>query len=211
MFYVENAFLYWNRTLRAIADKYITNVGDSARLFALSNLATVDAAMTAWQAKTQYNLWRPITAIQLGDTDGNRSTVGDPSWQPFLTTPNYPDYTSGATSNAGATTEMLKLFFRTDRVNFSVIGPGVNNVRDYTRFSDAADDVVDARVYQGIHFRFADKAGRASGSRVARWVYKYFLRSLDGDEFDFVRMLDIVEEVDVVDDLEEEQDEDDAE
>ena len=209
MFYSENAFLYWNRTLRALADRYLTNVGDSARLFALSNLATVDAAMTAWQAKTQYNLWRPITAIQLGDTDGNRSTVGDASWQPFLATPNYPDYTSGANSNAGATTEILKLFFRTDRVDFSVVGP--TSSRFYTRFSDAADDVVEARILQGIHFRFADTAGRSSGMRVARWVYKYFLRSLDGDEFDFVRTLDTVEEVDVLDDLEDGQDEDDAE
>jgi hypothetical protein len=210
VFYSENAFLYWNRTLRSIIDRYVTNVGDSARLLALANLAAVDAAMTSWQAKTQYNLWRPITAIQLGDTDGNRATVGDSNWQPLNATPNYPDYTSGANSNSGAVTEMLKLFFRTDRVNFSVIGPGVDNVRNYTRFSDAANDVVEARILQGIHFRFADIAGRSSGQRVARWVYKYFLRSLDGDEFDFVRTLDTVEEVDA-DDLEDGQDEDDAE
>ena len=210
-FYTENAFLYWNRTLRSIIDRYVTNVGDSARLLALANLASVDAAMTSWQAKTQYNFWRPITAIQLGDTDGNRATVGDSNWQPFIATPNYPDYTSGANSNSGAVTEMLRLFFRTDRVNFSVIGPGVNNVRNYTRFSDAANDVVEARILQGIHFRFADTAARSSGQRVARWVYKYFLRSLDRDEFDFVRTLDTYEEIRDVEAYDDGQDDDDAE
>jgi hypothetical protein len=162
-------------------------------MFALVNIAMADALMTSWQTKIQYNFWRPVTAIQLGDTDGNRATIGDPTWQPLYATPNYPDHTSGASSLAGAAAEMLKLFFRTDRVNFSVIG--ANSVRDYTRFSDVAQDVVDARIYMGIHFRFPDMAGRTSGSRVARYVYKHFLRSVDGDEFEFVRRLDSIEAV----------------
>jgi hypothetical protein len=99
---------------------------------------------------------------------------------------------------------MLRLFFRTDRVNFSLIGATSN--RDYTRFSDVATDVVDARIYMGIHFRSPDAAGRSSGQR-----YRYFLRSLDGDEFDFVRSLDTFEEVDGVEGDSEGQDDDDAE
>jgi hypothetical protein len=209
VFHSGNTLALWNQTLRALADQYVKNVGDSARLFALVNMAMADAAMTAWQQKIQYNVWRPDTAIQLGDSDGNRSTVGDPTWRPLFPNPNYPDYTSGANSLAGAATEMLRLFFRTDRVNFSMVGP--TNSRFFTRFSDAADEVVEARICMGIHFRFADTAAKASAKRVGRWAYRYFLRSLDGDEFDFVRSLDIFEEVDVVDDDVEGQDDDDAE
>jgi hypothetical protein len=210
VFYSDGPPLYWNRTLRNLTDRYIRDVGESARMFALVNIAMTDALLTSWQTKIQYNFWRPVTAIQLGETDGNRATVGDPTWQPLFTTPNYPDHTSGASSLAGAAAEMLKLFFRTDRVNFSVIG--VNGNRDYTRFSDAADEVCDARIYMGIHFRFPDLAGRSAGQRVSRWAYKYHLRSLDGDDFDFVRSLDSYEDLGDEDvDGDDGQDDDDAE
>jgi hypothetical protein len=208
VFYSDSPPNYWNRTMRWPTDRYITDVGDSARMFALVNIAMADAIMTSWQSKIHHNVWRPSTAIQLGESDGNRRTVGDPSWQPLFANPNYPDYTSGANSLGGAATEMLRMFFRTDRVNFSVIG--VNSNRDYTRFSDAGSDVVEARIYMGIHFRFADVAARSSGQRVARWVYRYSLRSADGDEFDFVRALDTYEEIDPVEEMVG-QDDDDAE
>ncbi len=209
VFYSDNPPFYFNRTLRALADKYITNVGDSARLFALVNMAMIDAGITSWQSKLQFNYWRPVTAIQLGNSDGNRHTVGDPAWQPLYATPNYPDYTSGASALAGAVAEMLRMFFRTDRVNFTMIGATGN--RDYTRFSDMATDVVDARIFMGIHFRFPDEAGRSSGQRVARWAYKYSLRALEGDEFDFVRTLDTFEEIHAAKDAGDGQDDDDAE
>ena len=209
VFHSGNTLVLWNQTLRSLADQYITNVGDSARLFALVNMAMADAAMTAWQAKIQYNVWRPVTAIQLGDSDGNRSTVGDPTWQSLFPAPNYPDYTSGANSLSGAATEMLRLFFRTDRVNFSMIGANTN--RFFTRFSDVAKEVIDARMYMGFHFRFADTAARSSAMRVARWAYKYYLRSRDGDEFDFVRTLDTIEDINLLSDEEDGQDQDDAE
>ena len=169
--------------------------------------------MTAWHAKIQYNVWRPITAIRLGDSDGNRSTVGDPTWRSLFPSPNYPDYTSGANSLAGAATEMLRLVFRTDRVNFSMIGP--TSSRFFTAFSLAADEVVDARMYMGIHFRFADTMARTRATRVARWAYKYYLRALDGDEVDSVRSLDMIEDTDLIEDEENGQDngqdDDDAE
>jgi hypothetical protein len=139
--------------------------------------------------------------------------VGDPTWRPLFPNPNYPDYTSGANSLAGAATEMLRLFFRTDRVNFSMIGPTTS--RFFTAFSDAAKEVVEARMLMGIHFRFADETARSRAMRVARWAYKYYLRSLDGDEFAFVRTLDIMEDIDLIENEEDNQDDwqndDDAE
>jgi hypothetical protein len=187
-FYSENFFAQWNRALRAIADAHVTDIGDSARLFALANLATADAMITAWDSKIHYNVWRPITAIQEGDDDGNPRTAGDSSWQSLINNPNYPDYISGANIITAAMTKSLALFFGTNEMTFDVTSNAplaVVKTRTYHRFSDAARDVVDARVYLGIHFRFADTAARTQGRRVAAWVFKNYLRPLsDCDDDD---------------------------
>jgi hypothetical protein len=103
-FYSETAPVLWNRALRAISTRYLHRSSDTARLFALANLATADALITCWDSKRFYAVWRPITAIREGDADGNPATVGDPAWQPLINNPNYPDYTSGANSVTGAMT-----------------------------------------------------------------------------------------------------------
>lgn len=185
-FYSENFFTQWNRALRGIANQHVHRIGDSARLFALANMAVADAVITSWDSKLHYVFWRPLTAIQEGDNDGNPYTVGDPAWQPLINNPNYPDYTSGANAVTGAMTRTLALFFGTDRLTFdvtSVAPQAMQKTRTYHRFSDAAQDVVDARVYLGIHFRFADTAARKQGQRVAEWVSGHYLLPLDDDHY----------------------------
>ena len=185
-FYSDNFLALWNRGLRDIAAAHVSNIGDSARLFALANLAMADAAITAWDSKRHYVFWRPVTAIQEGDNDGNPKTEGDTAWQPLINTPPYPDYTSGANNVTGAVTRALKLFFGTDHVTFSLSSNApqvLQKTRTYNRFSDAARDVVDVRIYQGIHFRFADVAGRSQGRHVASWAFKHFLLPV-GDQGD---------------------------
>jgi len=185
-FYVETAPVLWNRALRGIAARYLHKSGDTARLFALANLATADALITSWDSKRFYAVWRPVTAIQEGAADGNPATAGDPSWQPLINNPNYPDYTSGANVVTGAMTRTLELFFGTDKMAFEVtsLAPqAVQKVRRYYRFSDAARDVVDARVLLGIHFRFADTAARTQGRQVAVWTYNHFLLPLGRGEY----------------------------
>ena len=181
-FFSDNSIQYWNRTLRGIAETNLSSdLGGSARLFALANLAMADAVITAWNTKRYWNFWRPITAIHEGDNDGNPRTEGDADWVPFLPTPNYPDYTSGANNVSGSTSRMLKNFFGTDKMTFSIsssIAQAVQNPRWYTRFSDLADDIVDARIYEGIHFRFADEVARRQGTHVADWAFSHFLRPL---------------------------------
>jgi len=182
-FYVETAPVLWNRALRGIAARYLRKSSETARLFALANLATADALITCWDSKTHFAVWRPITAIQEGDADGNPATVGDASWQPLINNPNYPDYTSGANVVTGAMTRTLELFFATDKVAFEVTSAApqaVQKVRKYSRFSDAARDVVDARILLGIHFRFADLEARTQGRRVADWTFNHFLLPLGG-------------------------------
>lgn len=181
-FYADNAFLYWNRALQGLANTYLDNIGDSARLFALVNMAMADAAITAWDTKRYYNVWRPITAIQEGDNDGNPRTAGDPTWLSLIANPPYPDYSSGANNLSGSATRMLAHFFGTDEVTFSITSTfplAIQKTRTYSRFSDAAEDVVDARVYLGIHFRFADTMARRQGRHVADWAFRHFLRPLD--------------------------------
>jgi hypothetical protein len=180
-FYADNSVMYWNRALRSIATTYLTDVGDSGRLFALANIAMADSFITAWSAKTRWNVWRPLTAIHEGDNDGNDKTVGDPDWQSLIITPNYPDYTSGANSLSGAATTILAHFFGTDEVTFSITSntpQAIVTTRTYERFSDAADDIEDARVYLGIHFRFADVVARRQAKHVANWTFSHILRPL---------------------------------
>src|SRR5262249_11744275 len=104
LFYSDNFIVLWERTLRGIANANIDNLGDSARLFALANLAAADALITAWDSKKFWNFWRPITAIREGENDGNPETAGDSNWLPYLVTPAYPEYTSGANNLTGAMT-----------------------------------------------------------------------------------------------------------
>jgi hypothetical protein len=179
LFYSDNFIGLWERTLRGIADTNLHRIGESARLFALANIAAADAIITAWDSKRLYHFWRPVTAIPLGDTDGNPQTVGDPAWLPLIPTPTYPEYTSGANNLTGSITRTLRNFFGRDRFTFSVTSAAVNQTRTYQRFTDMADDVVNVRVYQGIHFRTADELGRRQGQHSADWAFAHVLRRID--------------------------------
>jgi hypothetical protein len=178
-FWSDNYAAQWNRALRAVATTYVNTIGDSARLFALANLSAADAIITAWNTKNRFPNWRPITAIQEGDNDRNRRTVGDRTWLPLINTPNYPDHSSGANNVSAAFTRALALFFGTEQVTFSVTSNAAlvaQTTRTFTSFSDASDEVVVARIYQGIHFRFADEEGQRQGRRVARWAFRHILQ-----------------------------------
>jgi hypothetical protein len=178
-FYSENFFNLLDRAVRGIALTHVTDIGDSARLFALVHIAGADAVISAWNNKRRYNFWRPSTAILEGDHDGNRHTVGDPSWLPFLNDPPYPDYTSGANSVTAAVMRTLARFFHSDVFTFDVTSTAplaVQKTRTYSRFSDVAADVVEVRILQGIHFRFADEWGRIQGTLAAELAFHRVLR-----------------------------------
>jgi hypothetical protein len=184
-FYADNFILLLNRMVSAIAAQHVDNLGDAARLFALVFLAVSDAGITAWDSKRHYAMWRPLTAIREGDNDTNSRTVGDPDWKPLINTPNYPTYTSGANNVTAAAAKTLSLFFKGDKMTFTVHSNyplAVQTDRTYTHFSDLMKDVVDVRILQGIHFRFDDEAARRQGQDVAKWVYQHVLRPLHGQD-----------------------------
>jgi hypothetical protein len=181
-FWSDNYLPQWNRALRAIAVAHVNDLGDSARLFALANLAAADAFIACWDSKYFYSYWRPITAIR--EDDGDARTDGDPNWEPLINTPPYPDYVSGANALTGAFTTALRKFFGTDEFSFTVtsnVALAVQKSRTYARFSQAAEEVVEARIFLGIHFRAADVQARKLGTRVARWTADKYLRPHGGN------------------------------
>jgi len=187
LFFNTNFLANYNQVARDVANARLSSIDDSARLFALVNLAIADAIITAWDSKRHFVAWRPVTAIQEGDNDGNPDTIGDPDWQPLINTPNYPEYTSGANNVTGAATRSLALFFGTDEMDFTLHTTNATapvQTLDYHRFSDVARDVVNARIWEGIHFRPADVQARKQGRHVAQWVFGHFLRSVDDDDHD---------------------------
>jgi len=182
-FYADNFVALAHRMLRGLAAKELDNSGDRARMLALTWVTAADGLIAAWTSKLEYPTWRPVTAIREGDADGNKHTVGDRNWEPLINTPNYPDQASGANTLMGGVTQMLKQFFGTDNVtfDFNSLHPKADpSVRTYHRFSDVSLDVVEVRIYQGIHFRSADEDGRRLGRTVAKWVFENALQPLGG-------------------------------
>ena len=178
-FWSVNFVTQLNEAARLLADEQVHDIGDNARLFALLNTAMADAAMAVWDSKIFYNVWRPITAIREGNDDPNKRTEGLAGWTSLFAAPPYPDYVSGANGLSGSFTGILRNFFGTDTMNFLVNSTSPNTTtptRHYTSFSQMAEEVVDARILLGIHFRFADVEARRLGERVAHWTFQKFLR-----------------------------------
>jgi hypothetical protein len=157
------------------------SVQQTARLFALLNVAMADAAIATWDAKYVYNLWRPITAIQQADSDDNPDTIADPNWSPLLNTPAFPEYVSGHSTFSAAAATVLARFFGTDHVFFTVGSDSVPGVtRSYTSFAHTAEEIALSRIYGGIHFLAADLDGLSMGRAIGEHVDNYFFLPLGG-------------------------------
>jgi hypothetical protein len=187
-FWADSGPVLWQNALRYISQRYVKDIGESARMFALAETAMADAQIACWDSKYFYNFWRPITAIRLGDQDGDPATVVDPTWQPLIDTPNFPEYPSGHADISAAVSHILQLFFGTDKLSFQMTTTNAlapQKTRSFTHFSQAEQEVIDARVYVGIHYRNSDTTAAAQGRRVADWVFKHYLRRVgrpDGDD-----------------------------
>jgi hypothetical protein len=186
-FWAGNFTVMMNATLRQVSDARVDDIADSSRLFAMATMASADTVIATWNDKAHFVFWRPDTAIHNGNLDGNPFTVADATWAPLIPNPPYPDYGSGANGYTASTMHALQRFFGRDRVDLTItttnIGPTTQDTRSFRRFSDVMDEVVDARVLLGIHFRFADTASRDLGKKVARYGdNNYFRRVGDHDD-----------------------------
>jgi hypothetical protein len=190
LFWLESSPLKWSRIARTVSVDTGLDLWENARLFGLLNMAMADGYIAMVDAKNHYNYWRPVTAIQTGDTDGNPDTVGDPTWTPLRPTPPDQDYPSGHSIEGGAAAEVLKQFFGTDLISFqdcSVTLPAGSTcsdpppapvLRSYTSFSQAADENAYSRILVGFHFRKAVEEGTAYGRKIGKRAVNHFLRPL---------------------------------
>lgn len=166
---------HWNVIAREVAARTKLSREESALLFAMLNTALADAAIVAWDMKYDTDLWRPITAIRLADTDGNPATEADPSWTPLIATPPFPTYTSGHSTFSGAAARLLARFVGGDDFPFVSRSDGLPGVlRSFGSFSQAADEAGRSRVYGGIHFEFDNSDGLATGRALGDWVWERF-------------------------------------
>jgi membrane-associated phospholipid phosphatase len=167
---------HWNQIAQSALTNFTFDLAEETRLFALLNLALADAGIVAWDAKYTYDLWRPITAIQNADLDGNLDTTADPTWQPLLNTPAHPEYLSGHSTFSGAAASLLAVFLGSDNVPFTIGSDGLPNVwRTYDSFSATAEEIGMSRIWGGIHFLSADLDGLNAGSQLGTYVFGNFL------------------------------------
>jgi len=152
------------------------DIVDAARMFAAADMSAADAVITVWHAKYVHGLWRPSTAINLADTDGNPATDADPSWAPLRPNPAYPEYPSGYNGFAAAVTRALEKVLHTRQLQLTLISTAVPDVRQYDTGAALRQDVVDGRMWLGVHFRFADIAGRDIGLRLTNWTLDHYFQ-----------------------------------
>ncbi|HLO82423.1 MAG TPA: hypothetical protein VK166_15770 [Chitinophagaceae bacterium] len=176
-FWVESSAFGWNKAAKAIIAQKNLDAWKTARLFALLQMSIADAYIACLKAKMIYFFWRPYTAIQLGDGDGNPDTAGDPTWQVLWSPiPPITDHPSAHATAGGAAAELLKSFFDSNELNFSyesVSLPG--NPRSFKSLSDAARENSLSRIYVGYHFRKACMDGEALGKSVGGWIATHSL------------------------------------
>ncbi len=172
----------WNPLLRHALITRGDDLGSTARVMALFYLAASDASVACWEAKYVYNFWRPQAAIERGAEDGNDGTVGDPAWRPNIPTPPHPEYVSAHAANSASMAFVLASIFG-DSPGYTIeatssTAPGF--VRRWQTFSEGVDEVIDARIYSGIHFRTADVLGARQGRKVAQFVLTHALKPSKG-------------------------------
>jgi len=174
LFHTASPIELWNRTLREITAG--DGTVEQARLFAMATMAGADSIINTWDDKAFWNFWRPITGIRAGDADGNAATAGDSGWTSQIPSPPYPDHPSGYTA---VTTGMLlgaAEALGTKHLDFTIQRPGTTTRLQYRHLDEAIRDVVDARVWLGIHFRTADVQSMVLARKVTHWLSKHYFR-----------------------------------
>jgi hypothetical protein len=170
----SNPVASWNEVARQLITRNHLDASDSARLLAMENLAGADAAITTWNDKYHFNFWRPFQAIRRATEDGNPATSPDLTWTPLITAP-YPDHTSGHLGHDGVHTGVLRMFFGDApaggyQITSSAVNPGGPATRTFTSFNQALEEIVEARIWAGLHFRTADVQARQAGTNIANFA-----------------------------------------
>jgi len=169
----------WNPVVRAVSSAAGLGLVDNARLFALANMAAIDSFVAVFDAKYTYNLWRPITAIRNGDRHDNSEVARDAGWMPLIDTPMHPEYPCAHCISSAAVGTVLASELKGRPVAIamtSVTAPGVT--RRWTRVEDYMDEVSNARVWSGVHYRFSTRVGADMGRRIGELAVTQYMQSL---------------------------------
>jgi hypothetical protein len=185
-FWNGNVTNQFNRELRDVVTQYDMDLVDAAHLLAAGDLAAEDAAMATWHAKYTYLFWRPLTAIRNAGIDGNPKTAADSTWAPLITHPNHPEWPSAHGSISGALTQVLAEVLGTKDVNVTIWGAengstALTTSRHYDSINEIRDEVENARVWGGFHYRSSVDAGLKLGEKVAQWDLQHAFRPVKGD------------------------------
>jgi hypothetical protein len=176
-------------SLRDLATRHKLNISDSARLFAAVTMSVADSVFAVWDSKFHFGFWRPITAIQEAGSDGNDATMPNANWVPLLITPPYPDYASGLSGAIGALSRSLTRIMHTSHIDLNIRSvaagtPGFPLLRHYETAGQLTQGVIDARVWSGIHFRFADTVGVSMGRNVADYALSHYFKPVHDEDDD---------------------------
>jgi len=174
---------YWNEITQTAVLAHKLSIPESARLFALLNLAFADDVIAFYDAKYTYNFWRPVTAIRAADTDNNPETVANPNWLPEVgkTTPD-PSYPGAHAVISASGAFVLRKFFKQNQFDFNVTSevlPGVE--RSFRSFSAAQEEATLSRIFAGVHFRSDLTTGKELGDDIGAFVFDHFLQPDDRD------------------------------
>jgi hypothetical protein len=185
-FWNANAVNQSNQAFQDVTIAHRMDLVDAARVLAMGNLIDSDAGIACWDSKYHYLFWRPIMAIRNAQIDGNPATEPDPNWTPLLTTPNHPEYPAAHTCLTGAEAEMYAVVLHTHHIKVTIHGSAdgtPNNwaaTQTFERVNDLQHQVVNARVWAGLHYRGSALEGLDLARKVARWaLQRYFLPAPD--------------------------------
>jgi hypothetical protein len=170
------------QNLRQLAlDQGLTDdIGESSRFFAQVYTGQADAFVACWDSKYFYNFWRPITAIQNANIDGNDATQQQDNWRPQIVTPGHPEWPSAHGCGTGSYAHTIAEFFGTKRLpgGINLTGgtftEGKPNIHHFESTDEIIKEIIDARVYNGVHYRTSVIQGSILGHKVAQWVARYF-------------------------------------
>lgn len=180
-YWYEFSDIGWNRIARVVARQKPRDLWHTARGFALLNAVMADAYIAGWDSKMHHDFWRPVTAIRRAGEDGNAATLADPTWLPLLPTPPVQDHPSTHSALGAAAAVVLAHIGGDDRTDFSMASPSARPeapMRHFKRFSEAARENANSRIYAGVHFRFATRAGLELGERIGQQALRSQLKPL---------------------------------
>ncbi|HEX8799232.1 MAG TPA: vanadium-dependent haloperoxidase [Terriglobales bacterium] len=175
MFWTDHTTTQFGRLLRGLAAQRHLSLADTARLFAMAYAAEADSIIGCYNAKYYFSFWRPVTAIQNGDIDGNPDTVADPTWMPLVATPAHPEYPSAHCCLTGALAEVLKDYFGSPNLQLAIDSTVTGTTHTFNNVNDWQNEVENARIYVGFHYHHSVVQGDLLGRKVAQFVtHNYF-------------------------------------